>query len=115
MQVDVILMATLLGLLGTLLTLICYTILQRIREHFRTVEYKYDYCSTLALFYTFHSAPRLFYNRSRVIRRKLKQLESEDEREKTRGRRMKNRHTTETSSEATDYVHFDTDSDADAD
>ncbi|KOX77510.1 Facilitated trehalose transporter Tret1 [Melipona quadrifasciata] len=60
-QVDVILMATLLGLLGTLLTLICYTVLQRIRQHFRTVKYK-----------------------------KLKQQESEDEREKTRERMIKN-------------------------
>lgn len=85
-QVDVILMATLLGLLGTLLTLICYTVLQRIGQHFRTVKYK-----------------------------KLKQQESEDEREKTRGRRIKNRHTTETSSEATDYAHVDSDSDPDAD
>lgn len=43
LQIDVILMATLLGLLGTLLTLICYTVLQKIRQHFRKTKYKYDY------------------------------------------------------------------------
>lgn len=47
LQIDVILMATLLGLLGTLLTLICYTVLQKIRQHFRKTKYKYDYYSII--------------------------------------------------------------------
>lgn len=47
LQIDVILMATLLGLLGTLLTLICYTVLQKIRQHFRKTKYKYDHYSII--------------------------------------------------------------------
>ncbi|XP_076385431.1 uncharacterized protein LOC100878042 isoform X1 [Megachile rotundata] len=38
-EIDIILMAILLGLLGSLLTLICATILSKIKEHFRKVKY----------------------------------------------------------------------------
>ncbi|XP_076477714.1 uncharacterized protein LOC117153681 [Bombus vancouverensis nearcticus] len=86
LQIDVILMATLLGLLGTLLTLICYTVLQKIRQHFRKTKYK-----------------------------KLKQQESEDEEYKVQRERRKKKYTTERSNVATDYIHPDSDSDTDAD
>ncbi|XP_076763853.1 uncharacterized protein LOC143431182 [Xylocopa sonorina] len=52
LQVDVVLMATLLGLIGTLFTLICVTVLHRIRQHFRKSKYKYDHYSIS--YYRFH-------------------------------------------------------------
>ncbi|XP_046141617.1 uncharacterized protein LOC114871017 [Osmia bicornis bicornis] len=39
-QIDTVLMAILLGLLGTLLTLICATIFKKIRDHLRKNKYK---------------------------------------------------------------------------
>ncbi|CAK9804053.1 hypothetical protein ANTPLA_LOCUS3924 [Anthophora plagiata] len=80
LQVDIVLMAVLLGMLGTLVTLICVTILHKIKQHFHETKYK-----------------------------KLKQQESEDEEQRLEKERITKKYEIENTSEVTDYTYTDDD------
>ncbi|XP_076169663.1 uncharacterized protein LOC143147867 [Ptiloglossa arizonensis] len=84
LQIDIILLAILLGLLGTLITLICATILLRAEQRFRKTKYK-----------------------------KLDEKETDDENQNVQKKRDRMKYSTESSDEITDTIHVDSETEID--
>ncbi|XP_076683639.1 uncharacterized protein LOC143376602 [Andrena cerasifolii] len=84
LQIDVVLLAILLGLLGTLLTLICAMILHRVRQHFRKAKYK-----------------------------RLNEKETEDEKQRLEKSKKDTKCTTESSGDITDNARVDSETETD--